>query len=100
LAIEVQQQNRAGEAFTLGELGNLYDRMGRLEEAVTFFRQAADIYAQLQDKRYEGAALNNLGNTSMNGRKKMIRCGPKRWSPDSGPSCAATAIQRSLLIRI
>src|SRR5262249_13614221 len=36
LMIEVQQKNLAGEADSLIELGNLYDDMGRLEEAVTF----------------------------------------------------------------
>jgi tetratricopeptide (TPR) repeat protein len=36
LALEVQQQERAGEARTLGELGNLYQGVGRLGEAVTF----------------------------------------------------------------
>jgi tetratricopeptide (TPR) repeat protein len=63
LAIKVQQQNRAGEASSLGELGTLYDQMGRLEDAATFYRQAADIYARLQDKRNEGLDRSNLANT-------------------------------------
>jgi tetratricopeptide (TPR) repeat protein len=37
LAIEVQQKNLADEARSLLELGNLYDQMGRLEEAVAFY---------------------------------------------------------------
>jgi tetratricopeptide (TPR) repeat protein len=37
--------------------------MGRLEEAVTFFRQAADIKARLQDARNEGFDRSNLANT-------------------------------------
>jgi tetratricopeptide (TPR) repeat protein len=63
LAISVQQKNLAGEASSLGELGNLYDGMERLEEAVNFYRQAADIYAKLQDLRYEGFGRNNLART-------------------------------------
>jgi tetratricopeptide (TPR) repeat protein len=63
LAINVQQQDRAGEASSLGELGNLYDQMERLEEAATLCRQAADIYARLHDKRYEGLVRNNLAIT-------------------------------------
>ena len=59
----MQQQDRAHEAGSLGELGNLYDQMGRLEEATTFFRQAADIHSRLQDKRYEGTDHSNLANT-------------------------------------
>jgi tetratricopeptide (TPR) repeat protein len=66
LAIKVQQKNLAGEAGSLGELGNLYGRVGRLEEAVTFYRQAADIYAKLQDLRYEGLVRSNLAATLIN----------------------------------
>jgi tetratricopeptide (TPR) repeat protein len=63
LALEVQQKNRAGEASSLTELGNLYDQMGRLEEAAAFYRQAAEIYAQLHDLRYEGFDRSNLADT-------------------------------------
>src|SRR5919109_2650313 len=41
LAIKVQQKDLAGEALSLLELGNLYIQMGRLEEAASFYRQAA-----------------------------------------------------------
>jgi tetratricopeptide (TPR) repeat protein len=57
----VQQNDRAGEANSLGELGNLYDDMEHWEEAVTFHRQATDIYVSLADLRKEGFARNNLG---------------------------------------
>lgn len=56
----MQQLDRTGEASNLGELGNLYSQTGRLEEAVAFFRQAADIYVRLRDKRNEGIGCNNL----------------------------------------
>ena len=63
LALHVQHKFCAGEAFSLLELGNLYDELGRLEEAATFYRQAAAVYAQLPDLRNEGAARNNLAYT-------------------------------------
>jgi tetratricopeptide (TPR) repeat protein len=62
LAICVQHKLRAGEAGSLGELGNLYGLLGRLEEAVTFYRQAAGIYAKLSDLRHEGLARINLAD--------------------------------------
>jgi len=62
LSIEVQQGNRAGEAGSLNEFGNLYSDWQRPEQAVAFYRQAADVYAQLGDKRYEGVARGNLAN--------------------------------------
>jgi tetratricopeptide (TPR) repeat protein len=52
----------ADEASSLLELGNLYVQMGRLEEAVTFYRQAVDIYA-MQDLRHEGVVRSNLAGT-------------------------------------
>lgn len=63
LAISVQQKDWAGEAISLGELGNLYDAMERLEEAVKCHRQAVDIYVRLQDQGREGSVRNNLADT-------------------------------------
>lgn len=64
LEIDAQSNNRAGQAFSLGQLGNLYDyKLGRLEEAVTFYRQAADIYVELGDLLSEGIARNNIAGT-------------------------------------
>ncbi|HEY3227755.1 MAG TPA: tetratricopeptide repeat protein, partial [Roseiflexaceae bacterium] len=60
LAICVQQKDLAGEARSLGELGSLYDAMGRLEEAVIFNRQATDIYGKLQDLSHEGYVRSNI----------------------------------------
>lgn len=50
---------------TLHELGILYATMGRLEEAVTFHRQAANIHSTLGDLMGEGKARNNLAYTLM-----------------------------------
>jgi len=63
LAIRVQHHLKSDEASDLGELSNLYDDMGRLEDAVVFCRQAADIYAELKNLKNEGSARNNLANT-------------------------------------
>jgi tetratricopeptide (TPR) repeat protein len=60
LAINVQQKNRSGEALDLIELGNLYNAMGRLEEAVTFHRQSADIITGLEDMSHEGLVRSNI----------------------------------------
>ena len=59
----MQQQDRRGEAHTLGELGLLYDARGRLDEAVTFHRQAAAKCVELQDMANEGAVRGNAGST-------------------------------------
>jgi hypothetical protein len=38
----------------LGELGNLYNAWSKPEQAVTFYRQAADIYTALGYQAAEG----------------------------------------------
>jgi tetratricopeptide (TPR) repeat protein len=56
--------DRAGQARSLTQLGNLYnDKLNRLEEAVIFYRQAADIFVELGDLRSEGVARNNIANS-------------------------------------
>jgi tetratricopeptide (TPR) repeat protein/nucleotide-binding universal stress UspA family protein len=64
LEVNTQINNRAGQASSLNQLGQLYGGyMNRLEEAVTFFRQAADIFVETEDPRAEGAARHNIANT-------------------------------------
>ncbi len=64
LRIEVQQKNRPGQASTLNQLGLLFNGgRNRPEEAVVFFRQAADIYVEIQDLANEGRTRNNLADT-------------------------------------
>ena len=61
LRITVQREgDRPSEASTLNQLGNLYDAMGRLEEAVRFHQQAASIYAEIGDSSKEGRTRTNL----------------------------------------
>jgi tetratricopeptide (TPR) repeat protein len=66
LAMKVQAGNKPGEASSRLQLGNLYNRMpGRREEAVLFFRQAAEIYADpaTANPLNEGVARSNAANT-------------------------------------
>jgi tetratricopeptide (TPR) repeat protein len=60
-AIRVRLGNVAGQASTLARLGNLYGVvLGRREEAVTFHRQAADKYVEIQDVKNEGVVRSNV----------------------------------------
>ena len=64
LEIQVRLGNQAGQASTLGQLGNLYgDVLQRPEEAVAFYRRAAEIYGEIGDTAMEGFAWNNLAYT-------------------------------------
>ena len=64
LKITTQSNNRVGQGISLGQLGNLYlDGFNRPEEAVNFIRQAADIYVELEDLRWEGVARYNIART-------------------------------------
>jgi tetratricopeptide (TPR) repeat protein len=64
LEITTQTNDRAGQASSLGQLGNLYDdHLNRPEEAVIFYRQAADIHVEQGDLRYEGIARSNIAAT-------------------------------------
>jgi tetratricopeptide (TPR) repeat protein len=64
LEINTQRKDLAGQASSLGQLGNLYRScLHRPEEALVFYRQAADMYTRLEDVRYEGTARNNIAAT-------------------------------------
>lgn len=63
LSLRVTHQLEQDEAASLGELGNLYLEWNRMELAVSFYRQAAGMYAALGDLRYEGFVCNNLAAT-------------------------------------
>jgi tetratricopeptide (TPR) repeat protein len=64
LAIKVRLGNKAGQASTLGQLGNLYDGdLQRPEEAVAFYQRAAEIYGEIGDDANEGKALSGLAMT-------------------------------------
>ncbi|CAK8710715.1 hypothetical protein GKODMF_01605 [Candidatus Electrothrix gigas] len=64
LEVETRRKDLAGQASTLTQLGNLYDDcLHRPEEALVFYRQAADIHVRLGDVRYEGGDRNNIADT-------------------------------------
>ncbi|MCI5197610.1 MAG: tetratricopeptide repeat protein [Candidatus Electrothrix sp. AW5] len=64
LEIKTRRKDLAGQANTLTQLGNLYDDyLHRPEEALVFYRQAADSYVRLGDVRYEGVVRNNIADT-------------------------------------
>jgi tetratricopeptide (TPR) repeat protein len=64
LAIKVRLGNQTGQANTLGQMGNLYSAiLQRPEEAVAFYKQAADIYGTIGDRLSEGRQLSNLAAT-------------------------------------
>jgi tetratricopeptide (TPR) repeat protein len=64
LAINVRLGDEGGQADTLGQLGNLYlVVLQRPEEAVAFYRRAAEIYGEIGDTAGEGRQWNNLAET-------------------------------------
>ncbi|HYC90163.1 MAG TPA: tetratricopeptide repeat protein [Thermoanaerobaculia bacterium] len=64
LALMVRLGDVAGQARSLGQIGNLYANvLGRFEEAVAFYRQAADKRVELGDEAGEGRTRSNLGDT-------------------------------------
>ncbi|HNN93808.1 MAG TPA: tetratricopeptide repeat protein, partial [Pseudomonadota bacterium] len=63
LAINVCEGHLVGQAGSLGQLGNLYDRLNRLEEAVPLYLQAAAIRLRFGDLGGEGRSQSNLANT-------------------------------------
>ncbi len=61
LNIAVETNNLAGQAKNLNRLGNLYnDDLNQPEEAVNFYRQAADIYGALGDVSSETVVRRNI----------------------------------------
>ncbi len=64
LAIGVRLGDVDRQADTLLQLGNLYDDvLDRPEEAVAFYRQAADNFVDVRNRAKEGMARTNLGKT-------------------------------------
>jgi tetratricopeptide (TPR) repeat protein len=63
LMLRVRYNLRRDEGSSLSELGRLYETMERLEEAVTFYRQASDVAMETKDLAKEGLRRNNLGST-------------------------------------
>lgn len=69
LAIQVREGNLPGQAASLSQLGNLYGQQNRLEESVTFTRQAAEICMRSEDRANEGVIRSNLALALLNLRR-------------------------------
>ena len=54
------------EGAWLGNLGNAYADLGRLDEAIDHYQQALAISHEIGDRRGEGTRLGNLGNAYRN----------------------------------
>jgi tetratricopeptide (TPR) repeat protein len=64
LAIQMRLGDQAGQASTLGQLGNLYnDVLERPEEAVAFYQRAVEIHGAIGDTLGEGRQWNNLADS-------------------------------------
>jgi tetratricopeptide (TPR) repeat protein len=64
LAIFVRLGNQAGQARNLGQMGLLYnDELKRPEEAIGFYRRAAEIYENIGDLVGEGSIWSDLADT-------------------------------------
>ncbi|MFN0173826.1 MAG: tetratricopeptide repeat protein [Saprospiraceae bacterium] len=70
LAIEIREKNKAGEAMSLIQLGNLYkDHLDRLENSVQVYERAVSIFVELKDLRYEGLVRSNLADCQLQLRR-------------------------------
>jgi tetratricopeptide (TPR) repeat protein len=54
-----------GEAATCGSLGYAYQRLGRLGEAVDYYRQAIHLCGELGERFYQADTLVRLGDTHL-----------------------------------
>ena len=60
-ALEARAEGPAGTAMTLDNLGTVYARLGRHDEARSFHEPALELHRQLGDRLAEGRTLGNLG---------------------------------------
>jgi tetratricopeptide (TPR) repeat protein len=62
LEFACRNQDPAGQAHALNDLGIFYGRLGRYAEAIACHQDSLTISRKLGDHPGEGASLNNLGN--------------------------------------
>jgi tetratricopeptide (TPR) repeat protein len=62
LRTAVELGDLSGQASTLGQIGLLYRRLGRLEESTQLTWQAATIFEDLGQPLLQAASLRNLAN--------------------------------------
>jgi CHAT domain-containing protein/Tfp pilus assembly protein PilF len=56
-----QEDDRSGEAITLGFIGNCYKRLGNYPEALGYHDRALTLKRELGDRREEGRTLSHIG---------------------------------------
>jgi tetratricopeptide (TPR) repeat protein len=56
-----ETRDRYTEGLTLTNLGAAHHKLGRLEEAIGCYQDAAAIYREAGDRHREGLTLSNLG---------------------------------------
>ena len=62
LRIAKELGDRAGEGSAYGNLGNAYQSLGNLKQAIKYHNQDLSIAKELGDRAGEGGAYGNLGN--------------------------------------
>ena len=62
LAIRREIGDRAGEAHSLGNLGNAYYSLGEYQQAIELLQQSLAIRREIGDRAGEASCLGNLGN--------------------------------------
>ncbi|MEQ8974090.1 MAG: tetratricopeptide repeat protein [Coleofasciculus sp. C1-SOL-03] len=55
-------RDRKGEGYSLGSLGNAYNRLGEYQKAINYFILCVEITQEIGDRKGEGYSLGNLGN--------------------------------------
>jgi tetratricopeptide (TPR) repeat protein len=54
--------NRQGEGNALGNLGNAWSKLGKVNKAIEYHEQALAIARDIHDRQGEGNTLGNLGS--------------------------------------
>ncbi|MEV4254671.1 tetratricopeptide repeat protein [Spirillospora sp. NPDC049652] len=61
------EMSRQHQANLLNNFGVAYDRLGRFDEALAYYRDALTVYSEIGDRRGEADCLINLGAHYVNG---------------------------------
>jgi len=61
LPLNIEVDDKSGQATTLNNIGLVYDTLGRKEEALNYYNQALPILRKLGNKFVQVATLNNIG---------------------------------------
>ena len=59
------QESYRGEGAVLGNLGNIYLRLGQYQQANDFYEQVLEIFLEIGDRAGQGSVLGNLGDIQL-----------------------------------